>query len=95
MPYVSLRHRVTDYAKWKRAVHAFGASRKASGETSFHVYRDRKSPNDLTVVCSWENASQMQKFIKSPELRKTMKAAGVVGKPVVQFFSKVEDLSVS
>ena len=95
MPYVSIRHKVADYAKWKRAVHAFATSRKTSGETSFHVYRDRKSPNDLTVVSGWENAGKMQKFIKSSELRKAMKGAGVLGKPVIQFFSKVEDLTVS
>lgn len=95
MPYVSIRHKVADYAKWKRAVHAANEFRKTSGEKSFQVYRDRKSPNDVTVVCSWDNASKMQKFIKSAQLRKAMKAAGVVSKPVVQFFSKVEDLSVS
>jgi quinol monooxygenase YgiN len=95
MPYVSIRHKVADYAKWKRAIHAACAFRKTAGEKSFQVYRDRKSPNDLTVVCSWENGGKMQKFIKSPQLRKAMKEAGVVGKPAVQFFSKVEDLTVN
>ena len=95
MPYVSIRHKVADYAKWKRVVHAASALRKTSGETSFQVYRDSKSPNDLTVVCSWDNAGRMKKFMKSAELRKAMKEAGVLGKPAVQFFSKAEDLTVS
>jgi hypothetical protein len=37
----------------------------------------------------------MRKFMKSAQLRKAMKEAGVISKPVVQFFSKVEDLTVS
>jgi hypothetical protein len=37
----------------------------------------------------------MQKFMKSPELRERMQAAGVVSKPEIRFFSKMEDLSVS
>jgi hypothetical protein len=32
--------------------------------------------------------------MKSADLRKAMKEAGVVSKPEVQFFSKMEDLSV-
>src|SRR6266853_734049 len=80
--------------KWKRAVLSFRAFRKASGEKSFHVLRCSKDPNDLTVCCGWDNAARMRKFMKSPELRKAMKAAGVIGKPEVGFFSKKEDLSV-
>ena len=93
MPHVSIRHKVADYAQWKRAVQGFAAVRKAAGETSFQVYRDSKSPNDVTVVCGWENSGKMQKFLKSAQLRNAMKEAGVVGKPVIQRFGKAEDLT--
>jgi hypothetical protein len=36
----------------------------------------------------------MKKFVKSAELRKAMKAAGVSGKPEVSFYGALEDLSV-
>ena len=95
MSYVIIRHKVADYAKWKRAVNAFSKFRQASGETSFHVLRGSKNPNDLTVCCGWDNAGRMRKFIKSLELREAMKGGGVLGKPEVAFFSKKEDLSVA
>jgi heme-degrading monooxygenase HmoA len=94
MPYVIISHKVANYAKWKRAVNAFSKFRKASGETSFHVLRSAKNPNDLNVCCGWDTTARLQKFIKSTELRTAMKNAGVVSKPVICFFSKKEDLSV-
>ena len=95
MSYVLIRHKVADYAKWKRGVAAAKAWRKAGGEKSFYVCRSSKNPLDLLVWCEWDNASRMKKFMKSAELRKAMKGAGVVGKPEVSFYGKMEDLSVS
>ena len=94
MSYVMIRHKVADYAKWKRVVNAAKVWRKASGEKSFYVLRSSKNPNDLTVCCAWDTAARMQKLMKSPELRERMEDAGVIGKPEVQFFGKMDDLSV-
>jgi heme-degrading monooxygenase HmoA len=94
MPFVIIRHKVANYAKWKRAVNNFKKFRKASGEQCFHVLRCAKNPNDLTVCCGWDTNAHLKKFIKSSELRQAMKAAGVIGKPDICFFSKKEDLSV-
>lgn len=94
MSYVMIRHKVANYAKWKREVLAFRMFGKASGEKSFYVCRSSKNPNDLLVWCEWDTAARMRKFVKSAELRKAMKAAGVISKPEISFFSKMEDLSV-
>jgi len=95
MSYVLLRHRVANYAKWKRVVTAASAWRKASGEKSFYVCRNSKNPNDLMVWCEWDTTARMQKFVRSAELRKRMKEAGVSSKPEIHFFNKMEDLSVA
>ena len=94
MSYVMIRHKVANYAKWKRAVRAFKTFRKASGEKCFYVCRSSKNPNDLTIFCSWDTAARMRKFAKSVELRKAMKGAGVISKPEIVFFGSMEDLSV-
>ncbi|MBI3880151.1 MAG: hypothetical protein HY301_08815 [Verrucomicrobia bacterium] len=94
MPSVLIRHKIANYAKWKRAVLAFKKFRKASGEKSFRCYRSSASPNLVTVVCCWSTTAKMKKFIKSADLRKAMRSAGVVSKPEIQFFAKAEDLSV-
>jgi quinol monooxygenase YgiN len=94
MFYVMIRHKVANYAKWKRTVKSFAKFRQASGEKCFFVSRSSKQPKDLLVWCAWDNAARMKKFMKSRDLRQAMKAAGVLGKPEVSFFNQLEDLSV-
>jgi heme-degrading monooxygenase HmoA len=94
MSYVMIRHEVANYAKWKRGVKAFAKFRKASGEKSFYACRSSKDPNDVLVWCAWDHAGRMKKFVKSRELRKAMKAVGVISKPEVSFYSQMDDLSV-
>jgi len=93
MPYIMIRHQVANYAQWKRGVKAFAQFRKASGEKCFYACRGSKDPNDLLVWCEWDNTARMKKFAKSRELRKAMKGAGVISKPEVTFYGKMEDLS--
>ena len=95
MSFVLIRHKVANYGKWKRAVRAAAKWRKASGEKSFHVLRCTKNPNDVIVCCEWDNAARMRKFVKSAELRKAMKGAGVISKPEVCDCFGMEDLSAS
>lgn len=94
MPYVMISHKVANYAKWKRAVNAHAKWRKASGEKCFYACRNSKKPNDVMIWCEWDNAARMQKFMKSAELRKAMKAAGVVGKPKISTFNRMDVLTV-
>ena len=79
----------------EKAVRACAPWRKESGEKCFRVFRSASSPNDLTVICSFSSAAKMKAFVKSAELKKRMKDAGVVSKPIVQFFGASEDMSVS
>ncbi len=94
MPYVMISHKVANYAKWKKAVNAFAKFRKASGEKCFYACRHSKKPNEVLVWCEWDNAARMKKFIKSAELRKAMKDAGVVSKPEITTYNKMDVLSV-
>jgi hypothetical protein len=51
MPFVLLRHKIADYTKWKRAVHAATTFRKVNGELSFKAFRSNDDLNDVTVIC--------------------------------------------
>lgn len=95
MAYVLIRHKVANYARWKRVVVAASAWRKASGEKSFYVLRDAKDPNDLTVCCGWDTAARMKQFVNSADLRLRMKEAGVIGQPEIRLFNKMDDLSMA
>ena len=94
MSFVMVRHKVANYAKWKRVVKSLAKWRKASGEKCLYVCRNGRNPNDLLVWCEWDTAARAKKFIKSAELRNRMKEAGVTSKPEISMCDKMEVLSV-
>ena len=95
MTYVMVRHKVKDYRKWKQAVQNHADMRKSSGERSFRLFRSAEDPNNVTVLCEWENMAKARKFINSGELREAMRRAGVIGKPQIHFFNQSESLDLA
>ena len=69
--------KVEDYNKWKEGYDASIEQRKASGETSFQVFRNVDDPNTVTVLSVQESAEKVQAFLDSPELQARMRAAGI------------------
>lgn len=45
-----VRHKVDDYAKWKRAYDGFAPVHKEKGVTTASVHRDTKDPNSIIVT---------------------------------------------
>jgi heme-degrading monooxygenase HmoA len=93
MFFVMIEHKVAHYAKWKRAVNSLAKWRKASGEKCFYASRNSKSPNTVMVWCEWDTAARARKFMKSAELRQHMREVGVIGKPAVSFFNRMDVLT--
>ena len=60
----------------------------------FYACRSSKQPNEVMVWCEWDTATRMKQFMNSAELRQAMEKVGVVGKPKVSFFDKMEVMSV-
>ena len=89
MIYLTVRHTVADYAKWRPVFDSDESNRRAGGATGVQsVYRDLANPNDITVVLEWDNAENAQKFFRNPALAETMKTAGVTSAPEARFLSR-------
>jgi quinol monooxygenase YgiN len=89
MIYVSVRHTVADYAKWRPIFDADLSHRRAGGATGVQqVYRDLANPNEITLVMEWDSAESAEKFLHSPALAETMKGAGVIGAPEGHMLSR-------
>ena len=88
MVYISMRYAVADYQTWRGVFDANDGLRRAAGCTGVvQVYRDVKDPNTITMMMEWDNADNARKFMDDPALAERMKAAGVVGAPVVRTIS--------
>jgi hypothetical protein len=80
-----VRHKVADYAAWRKGYDAFEPSRTKLGARGHAVYRDIDDSNDVTAWHDFDNVEAAKAFAGSSELKAAMKGAGVVGVPTIWF----------
>ncbi len=83
-----VRHKVNDFAKWKRVYDDFQPTAKSMGATASAVYCDVDDPNDVTVTHEFATLAAAQALAASAELRAAMETAGVAGPPDIRFANK-------
>jgi hypothetical protein len=85
LPGIIVRHAVTDYATWKRAFDADGARRTAAGIVGHAVNRAPQDKNLVIVYLQAQSLDTLRAFAGSPELKRVMHDAGIVGAPAITF----------
>ena len=90
MPYILVRHKVTDYAKWKSIFDGHGTTRKAGGSKGTHLFRNADDPNEVVILMEWDELGKARQFTGSDELRQAMEQAGVADRPDIYFLDEVE-----
>jgi hypothetical protein len=93
MPYMVVRHKVMDYAKWKPIYDQHAATRKASGSKKAHLFCNADNPNEIIILFEWDDLGKARSFAQSDDLVKTMQKAGVSDKPDIYFFEEIERTS--
>ena len=93
MPYMLVRHKVMDYAKWKLIYDQHAATRKASGSKEAHLFRNADNPNELVILFRWDDLGEARNFAQSEDLAKTMQKAGVSDRPDIYFLEEIERTS--
>ncbi len=93
MPYLLVRHKVEDYAKWKPIYDQHGTTRKASGGQSAQLFRNANDPNELVILFEWDDLEKARQFAQSEDLRQAMQRAGVADQPNIYFLEEVERVS--
>ena len=90
MPYMLVRHKIEDYAKWKPVYDRHVATRKTSGSKGAHLFRNSENSNEIIILFEWDDLGKAKKFAQSEDLIKTMKMAGVIDKPDIYFLEEIE-----
>jgi len=85
-----IRHKVTDFAKWKTMFDAHGDARRQAGSRGGKLYRNADNPNETLIVLEWDSVANARKFTQSPDLQETMKRAGVADEPSLFFLDEGE-----
>jgi heme-degrading monooxygenase HmoA len=94
MPYLLVRHKVADYAKWKPVFDEHGATRKASGSRGGVLLRNTTDANEVVILLEWDDAEHLRQFAQSEDLLQVMQRAGVCDQPDVFFLEEIERPSV-
>jgi hypothetical protein len=85
MPHLLVRHKVSDFSKWKSAYDAHSPARKEGGLQEEHLLRNMDDPNEVILLFEVKDLEKAKEFSHSASLREAMQKAGVVDKPDLYF----------
>ncbi len=96
MPYVLVRHKVQDYAKWKPVFDEdeVADGRKAMGSRGGYLYRNADDPNELVLLLEVADLAKARQYVQSEDLREAMQRSGVADQPDIYFLDEIERIAV-
>jgi hypothetical protein len=86
---VIVRHKVANFAKWMVAYEGHDSARLADGLHSYVISRDAKDSNMVMVALKADDLAKAKAFSKDPSLKKAMQKGGVMGAPMIKFYTMV------
>ena len=87
MPYVLVRHRVSDFSNWKAAYDAHSTARQEAALREEHLLRNVDDPNEVILLFEAKDLQKAKEFGASADLREAMQNAGAVDKPDIYFLN--------
>lgn len=93
MPALLIRHRVTDYAAWKRVFDEQGSTRWSNGCRGGHVFHNADDPGELLIVLEWDDLRRARFYSQSDELHESIKRAGVADDPDLWILEHADDVA--
>jgi len=82
-------HKVKDYEKWQASFDAHDSMKMASGIHNYVVGRAAQDPNTLVVATMVDDVAKAKEFAKSASLKEAMQKSGVVGAPMIKYYTLV------
>jgi len=80
-----VKHKVSDYAKWKSAYDAYDSVLLANGIHSYLIGRGLQDSNMVLVTMKIDDIAKAKAFAKDPGLKKAWKKGGAMGKLTFTF----------
>jgi hypothetical protein len=81
MRYMLVRHKVKDFAQWKRVFDSHAAAQRKAGLTVEHVLRNMDDPSEVFLLFEMENVEKAKSFVTSPDVPGAQEASGVADRP--------------
>ena len=65
MVHVLVRHKVSDYNRWKEAFDSHLNARKRAGETGFRLFHNVEDMREIFLLLDWQSVEEARKFMTS------------------------------
>ena len=88
-----VKHKVADFANWKKVFDSMQDIRYSYGWIGHELYRDPADPNFVMVVNKVKTLEGAKAYGASPELKEGMAKAGVTSQPEILLLDEEEVLS--
>ncbi len=88
--WVEITHKVKDFAAWMKVYDAEGtATRLGEGMVDVVMARSMADSNTVHLIFDISDMAKAKAAIASPEKKKLMMSAGVMGAPTMEFFQEI------
>lgn len=84
-----IRHRVSNYSKWKMNYDAHDTARTSHGVHNYVIGRGLMDSNMVVVALKIDDSARAMAFAKSPDLKQAMSRGGVMGNPDVTWYTAI------
>jgi hypothetical protein len=89
MALVIIRHKVNDFAAWKKVFDSHASAQSASGLSNPRLFRSADDPTEIVILFDAADTSKAKQFAASSDLRSAMASAGVIDKPDIHILEAV------
>ena len=85
MAYLLIRHKVRNYAEWKRGYDGHLPVRRKAGLREKNLLRNIKNTKEVILLFQASDLKKAKAFVADRKLREVMHDAGVTDKPDIYF----------
>ena len=89
---VLIRHKVSDFDKWKKVFDEHLGMRKAGGELNCRIFYNEMDNAEVILFLDWETLEMAKRFFQSDTFRSKIQAAGVSGPPEIIYLDEIRAL---
>jgi len=89
MHYLFVKHKVTDFAKWKSVFDADAEAQCKAGLHLLHVLRDTADANLIVLLFRVDDLNKAKAFTQNPDASDHGEKSGVIGVPEILWLSEV------
>jgi hypothetical protein len=88
MHYLLCKHKVADYARWRRVFDSHAEAQRQAGLYVLHVLRDTADLNLVVMLFRVDDLDKAKAFTQAPSASQAAKTSGVIGTPEILFLSE-------